>query len=582
MKLKLLLLLFFFQLIIIQTHPAYSQGRFLGEINGGKYSNQFFGFELQFPEYWSVQDDEMKRKLTNEGSRFIAGDDENLIQQINNAQVSTLNLLTIFEHPIGTPVAFNPNFICVVENLNLATPKIKTVSEYFEIAKPLMVNGGYSFPKPVYKESIGGKELGVLMGQVNPMGGIEVYQKYYGVLIKDFVVLFIISYSNSDEEAKVNSIIQSLNFFDTSSQIQNNTVTNLNNATDKKAPVIEITYPQVSRGFTVEEAGKEMTVKGRATDESGIYEVTINGTEASLGKNGEFSSRVLLAVGENVLKVKATDTKNNSAVYQFVVKRKAVENTNFDPEKTQDLDIDVAQLANEGKYYALVVAINDYLDAGISDLEGPLSDADKVIQTLTSHYTFQKENVFYLKNANRESMVEALDKMAKIITPKDNLLIFYAGHGYWDEKLNQGFWLPADAKRESRANWLSNSTLRDYLGGISSKHTLLIADACFSGGIFKTRNAFNDAPLAIKKLYELPSRKAMTSGTMTEVPDKSVFVEYIVKRLNDNKEKYLSGEQLFGKIKEAVINNSANQQVPKFGEIREVGDEGGDFIFIRK
>jgi hypothetical protein len=33
-------------------------------------------------------------------------------------------------------------------------------------------------------------------------------------------------------------------------------------------------------------------------------------------------------------------------------------------------------------------------------------------------------------------------------------------------------------------------------------------------------------------------------------------------------------------FKAAVINNSRN--APQFGEIQDAGDEGGDFVFIRK
>ena len=93
--------------------------------------------------------------------------------------------------------------------------------------------------------------------------------------------------------------------------------------------------------------------------------------------------------------------------------------------------------------------------------------------------------------------------------------------------------------------------------------------------------ALLDAPADVKVLYKLPSRKAITSGTLNEVPDKSVFVEYLIKRLNENKKEYLSSEELFSSMRQAVINNSPVNQVPQYGEIRGAGDEGGDFIFIK-
>ena len=233
-----------------------------------------------------------------------------------------------------------------------------------------------------------------------------------------------------------------------------------------------------------------------------------------------------------------------------------------------------------GKYYALIVGISNYQDPLINELDKPIRDAELFYNSLTSRYTFDQENVKFLKNATMAQMVEALDYFAKTVKPTDSFLIFYAGHGVWDANSEIGFWLPSDARKESKLAWFRNSTLRDYLREIHSRHTLLVSDACFGGSILKTRAAFADASLAVNKLYELPSRKAMTSGTLTEVPDQSAFLKYMIDRLDNNKEKYLSSEQLFSSLRIAVINNS--NVVPQFGEIKDVGDEGGDFIFILK
>jgi len=236
--------------------------------------------------------------------------------------------------------------------------------------------------------------------------------------------------------------------------------------------------------------------------------------------------------------------------------------------------------AIRGKYYALVIGINNYSDPLITELDKPIRDAELFYNTITGRYSFNAENVRLLRNATMEQMVEALDYYAKIVRPEDNFLIFYAGHGVWDASSEIGFWLPSNARKNSKLEWFRNSTLRDYLKAIKSKHTLLISDACFAGSIFKTRAAFSDAALAINKLYELPSRKAMTSGQLTQVPDESAFLKYLVQRLIENTGKYLSSEQLYSSFRIAVINNS--NVVPEYGVIQEVGDEGGDFIFILK
>ncbi len=244
------------------------------------------------------------------------------------------------------------------------------------------------------------------------------------------------------------------------------------------------------------------------------------------------------------------------------------------PENKQALPV------SDGKFYALLIGINNYADPSILGLDKPIADAEAFYNIITTRYTFEKENVTFLKDATISEIVATLDYYAKIVQPADNFLIFYAGHGVWDSKSEIGFWLPSDALKDSKLAWFRNSTLRDYLREIKSRHTLLISDACFGGSIFKSRSVFIDAPTAIMRLYELPSRKAMTSGTLTEVPDQSAFLKYLIDRLENNKEKYLSSEQLFSSFRMAVINNS--NVVPQFGEIKDVGDEGGDFIFILK
>jgi len=237
---------------------------------------------------------------------------------------------------------------------------------------------------------------------------------------------------------------------------------------------------------------------------------------------------------------------------------------------------------NKRKYYALIIGVEQYEDHGIQDLDNPVKDAGELKHVLQTFYTFESENITLLNNPTRTQIIESFDVLSQKITERDHVLIFYAGHGIWDERLKQGFWLPADASMTSKAQWLSNSTIRDYIGGIQSKHTLLITDACFSGGIFKERSASFGNSRAMLEMYKLPSRKAMTSGALKTVPDKSVFITYLNKNLINNDKPLISAEELFSTFKIAVINNSPNGQVPQYGPIGQVGDEGGDFIFLRR
>lgn len=236
--------------------------------------------------------------------------------------------------------------------------------------------------------------------------------------------------------------------------------------------------------------------------------------------------------------------------------------------------------AVEHTYHALLIAVEEYEDPAITPLSEPMKDALALKEVLETKYVFEKENINILKNPTFEGLHVAFEELNKKIKPTDLLLIFYAGHGYFDEGTNIGYWLPSDAREENRARWFRNSTLVENIGAINSRHTLLVADACFSGGIFKTRAPFNNASADIVNMMKRASRKAMTSGSLTTVPDKSVFMKYLLKTLRENTNKYLPSEDLFDEVRLSMKNNSDTR--PLYGEIQNVGDEGGNFVFLAR
>lgn len=238
-------------------------------------------------------------------------------------------------------------------------------------------------------------------------------------------------------------------------------------------------------------------------------------------------------------------------------------------------------VALKGKFYALIIGVNEYTDRKLPDLTFPIQDGANVKRVLTDHYTFTDKTITTLTNPTRKAILRAFDELTYKLRKDDNLLIFFAGHGRQDEKSQQGYWLPADAENDYDADWLSNSTIRDQLRRLPCQHVLVVSDACFSGELISTRGGAQPTK-AIQQLYSLRSRRAITSSGNTVVPDRSVFLNYLVQRLTENTKPYLTASELFVSMREAVINNSSLKQVPMYGYIQQSGDEGGDFIFIRR
>ncbi|RZL17158.1 MAG: hypothetical protein EOO89_09315 [Pedobacter sp.] len=344
--------------------------------------------------------------------------------------------------------------------------------------------------------------------------------------------------------------------------------------TDKTPPQIAVTEPSNTRGLKVTVAGKDVMVKGKATDANGIKLVKINGVQVYSKEEGDFWGSVVLNEGINKVVIQATDIAGNTGEQVFEIERPSAAVIAVSPAI-------VPVELKPGKNYALLIASQNYDDGQIPSLENPIADAIKLKQILKSTYNFTDENLFQLFNPLKSDFKKKFLEIKEVIQPEDNLLIFYAGHGIWVEKEKKGYWLLTDAARNDANTWLPNKEVLNMIAELPSRHTLLITDACFSGSVFKTRGLGADAPAALREMSNKISRVAITSGNDSEVPDESVFMKYLVKALTENKEKYLTAQKMFiNQIIEAVMNETKTE--PRYGTLELAGHVGGDFIFTKK
>ena len=340
---------------------------------------------------------------------------------------------------------------------------------------------------------------------------------------------------------------------------------------DITSPDIMLIEPKLSRDLVVKPKSRYVQIRGIVSDTSKIKFTTINDQDIQL--NGKFFSKTLSSdKSPFYVKIKSIDEYGNIAIREFEVEIPK-------EEPIEPIEESISGIDNVGNYFALIIGINQYDDKRIPQLDNPIKDAKTLKNTLVQKYTFENNNVIYLENANRKSIFKALVEIKGLIGKNDNLLLFYAGHGFFDKEMDSGYWLPSDSEKDNKSEWISFDDVIHHLRAINSKHTLVISDACFSGGFLKERSV-TLSDKAMTDLYQVPSRKVITSGNLTTVPDESVFMKYLVRTLNDNQESYLTEEMLFDKIKIPVVNNS--DTTPLIGVLSKTGDEGGNFIFIKR
>jgi hypothetical protein len=231
-----------------------------------------------------------------------------------------------------------------------------------------------------------------------------------------------------------------------------------------------------------------------------------------------------------------------------------------------------------GGYHALVIGNNGYRH--LPKLRTAIGDAMAVSQLLSQRYDFE---VTTLTDATREDILLALSRYRRNLGPEDNLLIYYAGHGWLDQEADQGYWLPIDARQDDPVNWVSNSAVTSSVRAIQAKHVLVVADSCYSGKMTRGLHIKRKNPSYLSRIAGKRARVVLTSGGIEPVmdaggrDDHSVFASAFIDALAQNTT-VLEGHELYMAVKRPVGLNS--DQLPEYSDMRKAGHDGGDFLFV--
>ena len=337
--------------------------------------------------------------------------------------------------------------------------------------------------------------------------------------------------------------------------------TRVSAARDTAAPVIDVPA-------ALETDKTVVTLAGKVTDASRVVELTLDGRPLTLDGDGGFSARREVALGASVLKLAAVDEWGNRSEQPVQVTRLTA---------AEALGIDF------GRYHALVIGNDDYQD--LPNLQTAVADARAVANALRQDYGFE---VNLLENATGYEIKSSISRLRRTLTEKDNLLVYYAGHGVVDKEVEAGFWLPVDAERDSDANWIANSYLSRNLRALNAKHVMVVADSCYSGTLVRAApvqlRSARERTAWLERMAAKRSRTALVSGGLEPVMDSgggshSVFAKAFLAALADN-DGVLDGQSLFEKVERPVILSS--DQTPDYADIRRAGHEGGEFLFVRR
>lgn len=348
-----------------------------------------------------------------------------------------------------------------------------------------------------------------------------------------------------------------------------------------KPPVITLVSPG-SDGVTID--SKTLSYKVGLESESKItgVKMLVNGqqvaSEAKVDSEGNFDvvidQEFELMDGENEIRLLA---KNEDGLVQ----RSNISVT----VKTPDQPI-----VRNGNDYALFFATDDYTEW--TDLVNPVNDVRTMARELEQNFGFNTELII---GADRKEILKTLKVYAKKkYGPNDQLLVFFAGHGKFDEFFGEGYVVCANSSKldEGNESYIPHSSLRTIINNIPCRHTFLVMDVCFGGtidpfiaqggsrgnlggGKEMTETEF------IERKMKFKTRRYLTSGGKEYVPDgtpghHSPFTRKFLEGLRN-----YGGQDKIVTLGELTIYFERLLPEPRFGEFGS-NEPGSDFLFIAR
>lgn len=245
-----------------------------------------------------------------------------------------------------------------------------------------------------------------------------------------------------------------------------------------------------------------------------------------------------------------------------------------------------SSLTRPGKDYALFFAVNDYDQW--PDLANPVSDVEAIAKDLRDLYGFETE---ILRNADRTTILNTIEQYrAKTYAADAQLLVFFSGHGEFNEATKQGYFVPKGGLKTDPFgdSYIEYEGLKRRISSLPCNHILLALDACYSGtadegialrgepGKRPGDNSDAERERYISSSLQYKSRMMITSGGKVRTPDKSAFVAKFLEALRSQggTDGLVNAPELFGYLTTAT----PKPVISTFGD----HEPGGEFLFIRK
>jgi hypothetical protein len=143
---------------------------------------------------------------------------------------------------------------------------------------------------------------------------------------------------------------------------------------------------------------------------------------------------------------------------------------------------------------AVTIGINTYAQAAWQPLHAAAADAQHIAELFRA-MGFDRVERLENEAATRNAILDLLERrLPDMVGEQDLVVVFFAGHGATAG--DQGYVIPADASSDLERTAISLQRLKDSALRMPARHTLFLADACFSGRMLRRARSHEPDPVA--------------------------------------------------------------------------------------
>lgn len=268
-----------------------------------------------------------------------------------------------------------------------------------------------------------------------------------------------------------------------------------------------------------------------------------------------------------------------------------------DAQLRSDVDRNIPETNNTNPYrYAIIIGNEDY-HSFQKDLNSEQNvpfaaeDANVFKQYCVKTLGIEERNIVLLNNATSAKMSQEIDFLTRLASrePKAEIIFYYAGHGFPNEKTKEPYLIPVDVNASNLESAISLYDLYSKLSNTGAQKVTVFLDACFSGG-------GRDAGLvASRGIRVTPKKDALTGNVVAfsatsadqialQYAEKNhgMFTYFLLKKLQESGGECTYSE-LFNYLSKNVGDNSLRvnrkEQTPEVNTSPQVQNSWGGWRF---